>query len=79
MHRSSRSVLRDAPQAARSGSTLSITSEVTASFFLTEPRRSLPAFARFDGDVAFSIPDGLVLNFGRGGCPFRRAISSFRS
>jgi len=29
------------------------------------------------GFDACSIPDGFTLNFGRGGRPFRRAISSF--
>jgi len=55
-----------------------VTSDVTTTLSRTEPRGRLRPFLPDDFAVAPSMPDGLRPNLGRGGRPFRRAISSFR-
>jgi hypothetical protein len=56
---------------------LSFTSDVTDNLSRKDPRPRLRPFLPTDFDVACSIPEGFTLNFGRGGSPFNRAISSF--
>ena len=56
---------------------MSFTCDVTDNLSRKEPRPRLRPFLLTGFDVACSIPDGFTWNFGRGGSPFSRAISSF--
>lgn len=62
------------------GEAITTTSAVISRLSRLPPRRRLERpLPCEEADVAFSIPDGLPLNCGRGGSPFSHAISSFSS